>query len=178
MELIRQHLGHLSNYLGNYSTNTEPQAKFHCSGETGVLSYYSSPSASLSVLIYVILLQNVEILYIKWQPSWKRATILTANMLLKEWYMSHFWWLLLSYFTSKCNFTVYSLLYNGGHLEKWLPSWIFTWVTGFIKRAIPKECVCQFWCISDILLQNYCELLYIQWWPSWKMATILKSLGG
>ena len=41
----------------------------------------------------------------------------------------------------------YYCILNGGHLEKWAPSWIFIWPDGEIKRATPNEYVYQFWCL-------------------------------
>ena len=35
-------------------------------------------------------------------------------------------------------------LKNGRHFEFWD---FFRWLTGFIKREISKEYVCQFWCL-------------------------------
>ena len=42
----------------------------------------------------------------------------------------------------------YYCIFNSGHLENGRHFDFFGWLTGFIKRAIPKEYVCQFWCLS------------------------------
>ena len=52
------------------------------------------------------------------------------------------------------------ILKNGRHFEFWN---FFRWLTGFIKRAISKEYVCQFWCLfpemkdSFTYLPHYCD---------------------
>ena len=38
----------------------------------------------------------------------------------------------------------YFCVFSGGHFEFWN---FFRWLTGFIKRAISKGYVCQFWCL-------------------------------
>ena len=60
-------------------------------------------------------------------------------------------------FFSKCNIFVYSMatiLENSHHLE------CFKWLTGFIKGAIPKEYVCQFWCLFPEMNDCYSYMLH------------------
>ena len=45
-----------------------------------------------------------------------------------------------------CDFIDFCI-FDGGHLRKWPSPKIFRWLTGFIKKAIPKEYLCQFWCL-------------------------------
>ena len=49
-----------------------------------------------------------------------------------------------------------AILKNGRHLEFWN---FFRWLTGFIKRAISKEYVCQFWCLFPEMKDSYDILL-------------------
>ena len=53
-------------------------------------------------------------------------------------------------------YLVAAILKNGRHFEFW---YFFRWLTGFIKRAISKECVCQFWCLFPEMKDSYDILL-------------------
>ena len=47
------------------------------------------------------------------------------------------------------------ILKNGRHFEFWN---FFRWLTGFIKRAISKEYVCQFWCLFPEMKDSFTYL--------------------
>ena len=49
-------------------------------------------------------------------------------------------------------YLVAAILKNGRHFEFWN---FFRWLTGFIKRAISKEYVCQFWCLFPEMKDSY-----------------------
>ena len=53
-------------------------------------------------------------------------------------------------------YLVAAILKNGRHFEFWN---FFRWLTGFIKRAISKEYVCQFWCLFPEMKDSYDILL-------------------
>ena len=53
-------------------------------------------------------------------------------------------------------YLVAAILKNGRHFEFWN---FFRWLTGFIKRAISKEYVCQFWCLFPEIKDSYNILL-------------------
>ena len=53
-------------------------------------------------------------------------------------------------------YLVVAILKNGRHFEFWN---FFRWLTGFIKRAISKEYVCQFWCLFPEMKDSYDILL-------------------
>ena len=48
------------------------------------------------------------------------------------------------------------------HLEKWSLTWFFKGVTGFIKRAIPENCVCQ----KLTILQKFAVACFAQGWQA------------
>ena len=50
---------------------------------------------------------------------------------------------------------VVAILKNGRHFEFWN---FFRWLTGFIKRAISKEYVCQFWCLFPEMKDSFTYL--------------------
>ena len=53
-------------------------------------------------------------------------------------------------------YLVAAILKNGRHFEFWNFS---RWLMGFIKRAISKEYVCQFWCLFPEMKDSYDILL-------------------
>ena len=53
-------------------------------------------------------------------------------------------------------YLVAAILKSGRHFEFWN---FFRWLTGFIKRAISKEYVCQFWCLFPEMKDSYDILL-------------------
>ena len=53
-------------------------------------------------------------------------------------------------------YLVAAILKNGRHFEFWN---FFRWLMGFIKRAISKEYVCQFWCLFPEMKDSYDILL-------------------
>ena len=53
-------------------------------------------------------------------------------------------------------------LKNGRHFEFWN---FFRWLTGFVKRAISKEYVCQFWCLFPEMKDSFTYLPHY-----WKKA--------
>ena len=53
-------------------------------------------------------------------------------------------------------YLVAAIFQNGRHFEFWNFS---RWLTGFIKRAISKEYVCQFWCLFPEMKDSYDILL-------------------
>ena len=53
-------------------------------------------------------------------------------------------------------YLVAAILKNGRNFEFWN---FFRWLTGFIKRAISKEYVCQFWCLFPEMKDSYDILL-------------------
>ena len=53
-------------------------------------------------------------------------------------------------------YLVAAILKNGRHFEFWN---FFRWLTGFIKRAISKECVRQLWCLFPEMKDSYDILL-------------------
>ena len=53
-------------------------------------------------------------------------------------------------------YLVAAILKNGRHFEFWN---FFRWLTGFFKRAISKEYVCQFWCLFPEMKDSYDILL-------------------
>ena len=53
-------------------------------------------------------------------------------------------------------YLVTAILKSGRHFEFWN---FFRWLTGFIKRAIFKEYVCQFWCLFPKMKDSYDILL-------------------
>ena len=53
-------------------------------------------------------------------------------------------------------YLVAAILKNGRHFEFWN---FFRWLTGFIKRAISKEYVGQFWCLFPEMKDSYDILL-------------------
>ena len=53
-------------------------------------------------------------------------------------------------------YLVAAILKNGRHFEFWN---FFRWLRGFIKRAISKEYVCQFWCLFPEMKDSYDILL-------------------
>ena len=53
-------------------------------------------------------------------------------------------------------YLVAAILKNGRHFEF---RNFFRWLTGFIKRAISKEYVCQFWCLFPEMKDSYDILL-------------------
>ena len=50
---------------------------------------------------------------------------------------------------------VVAILKNGRHFEFWN---FFRWLTGFIKRVISKEYVCQFWCLFPEMKDSFTYL--------------------
>ena len=48
-----------------------------------------------------------------------------------------------------------AILKNGRHFVFWN---FFRWLTGFIKRAISKEYVCQFWCLFPEMKDSFTYL--------------------
>ena len=57
----------------------------------------------------------------------------------------------------------YFCVASSSHLGKWLPSWIVRWLTGFIKRALPKEFVWanfMFLSRNERLLQLSAQLMW------------------
>ena len=50
---------------------------------------------------------------------------------------------------------VAAILENGRHFEFWN---FFRWLMGFIKRAISKEYVCQFWCLFPEMKDSFTYL--------------------
>ena len=56
-------------------------------------------------------------------------------------------------------------MFNGGHLEKWPPSWSFRLPTGFLISAVPREYLCQIWCFHPEVNDYVPNLLhYITDW--------------
>ena len=50
---------------------------------------------------------------------------------------------------------VAAILKNGRHFVFWN---FFRWLTGFIKRTISKEYVCQFWCLFPEMKDSFTYL--------------------